>query len=228
MASAIQLDLFNQSTDQNNSEILIFQKNVAPGFSEIAIAWKVIQNLGRGDHHPFTYSYDLEVNANDSWGNYTPNFPASPSEVYQMVFSTTTGPTLQPYPPGAANSKDIDVRNELETGAIGANIYRSDRLLAKSFSDGINTPPVAPGQKAAFAFKPTIFIGVASQIEEGSVIPPAVISNLKINTELSLQGLKSADIIMKGGGPGKPFTFSLQNVVFERYTREWLGGGSER
>ena len=201
-------------------EILIFQKNVALGFSEIAIAWKVIQNLGRGDHHPFTYSYDLEVNANDSWGNYTPNFPASPSEAYQMVFSTTTGPTLQPYPPGAANSKDIDVRNELETGAIGANIYRSDRLLAASFS-------VAPGQKAAFAFKPTIFIGVASaDIVEGAVINSAVVS--KINTELSLQGLKSADIIMKGGGPGKPFTFSLQNVVLERYTREWLGGGSER
>ena len=223
MASAIQLDLFNQSNDQNNSEILIFQKNVAPVFSEIAIAWKVIQNLGQGDHHPFSYSCDLSVDANDSDGNYTPKLTASPSEAYQMVFSTA-GPTLQPYPPGAANSKDIDVRNELETGAIGANIYRSDRLLATSFSlDGTN-PPVAPGQKATFAFKPTIFIGVASEIEEGSVIAPEVISS--INTELSLQGLKSADIIMKGGGPGKPFTFSLQNV--ERYTREWLGGGSER
>ena len=83
--------------------------------------------------------------------------------------------------------------------------------------------------KVGIRVKPTIFIGVASQIEEGSVIPSAVIS--VINTKLSLQGLKSADIIMKGGGPGrdsKPVTFSLQNVVFERYTREWLGGGSER
>jgi hypothetical protein len=42
----------------------------------------------------------------------------------------------------------------------------------------------------------------------------AVVSN--INTELSLLGIKSADIVMTGGGPGAsatPFAFSLENVV---------------
>ena len=42
----------------------------------------------------------------------------------------------------------------------------------------------------------------------------AVVSN--INTEISLLGIASADIVMTGGGPGAnstPFAFSLQNVV---------------
>jgi hypothetical protein len=37
----------------------------------------------------------------------------------------------------------------------------------------------------------------------------------QINTEISLLGISSADIVMTGGGPGSsstPFTFSLQNV----------------
>ncbi|MBT9441299.1 MAG: hypothetical protein IV087_05435 [Acidovorax sp.] len=42
----------------------------------------------------------------------------------------------------------------------------------------------------------------------------AIISN--INTELSLLGIASADIVMTGGGPGAnstPFAFNLENIV---------------
>jgi len=203
----IKLQVINQSNDQNNSEILIFQKNVKPGFSEIAVAWTVIQNLGQGDRHPFTYPLQLMVDANDSWGNYTPQFPAVPGQAYQMVLSPS-GDVLQPYPPGAADLLDIDVRNDLLQGAVGANIYRNGKLLATKTN-------VAPGQKATFLFKPTIFIGVASQIVEGDILDSAILSS--INTELSLLGVQSADIVMTGGGPGPtstPFQFTLQNVVF--------------
>lgn len=208
MAKGINLQVINQSNDANNSEILIFQKNVAPGYSEIAVAWKVIQNLGNGDRHPFVYSYDLAVDANDSYGNYTPQLsPANPGSAFQMVLNTS-GDVLQPYPPGAAVPTDVDVRNDLTTGAIDANIYRSGLLLATKTN-------VVPGQKATFVFKPTIFIAVASQIQQGDVIDSAVLSS--INTEISLLGISSADIIMSGGGSGTnavPYSFSLQNVIF--------------
>lgn len=203
----IKLNLINQSNDANNSEILIFQKNVTPGFSEIAVAWTVIQNMGQGDHHPFDFPLDLEVDANDAWGNYTPKFPASPGDAYAMVLNTS-GDVLQRYPAGAAQPTDIDLRNDLLRGSIGANIYRNGKLLATKTS-------VAPQQKAVFVFKPTIFIGVASQVQEGSIISSAVLSS--VNTELSLLGVRSADILMTGGGPGTnstPFQFQLQNVKF--------------
>lgn len=69
-------------------------------------------------------------------------------------------------------------------------------------------------QPAVFEFKPTIWIGVASQIIQGEVMNSAIISNL--NTELSLLGIASADIVMTGGGPGRnptPFSFKLENIV---------------
>ena len=204
---SVNLQLINQSEEKNHSEVLIFQKNVATGFSELAVAWRVIQNLGQGDRHPFTYSTTLQVDAGDSWGNYTPQFTVAPGQAYQMSYARS-GDQFLPYPPGAAAPTDIDVLNNLPQGAISCNIYRSGRLVATKTA-------VAPGQKATFEFKPTIFIGVASEITEGQFLDSAVLS--QVNTEIFLLGLKSADIIMTGGGPGsdsKPFQFTLANQVY--------------
>src|SRR5258708_23979581 len=38
----VQLNFVNQSNDANNSQIVIFQKNVASDFEEQAVAWRVI------------------------------------------------------------------------------------------------------------------------------------------------------------------------------------------
>jgi hypothetical protein len=204
---SIKLQLINHSNDANNSRIVIFQKNTKPGYSELSVAWKVIYNLGQGDRHPFEFPLELEVDANDAWGNFTPRFPASPGDAYQMVLDSS-GDVLKSYRPGSADIRDIDVRNDLLQGSIGANCYRDGRLLATKTN-------VAPGQKAVFVFKPTVYIGVASQVEEGEIMDSAVISS--VNTELALLGVQSADILMRGGGPGPdstPFQFSLENVRF--------------
>jgi hypothetical protein len=80
--SVIQLNFINQSNDVNNSEIVIFQKNEAETFDELAIAWRVIKNCGVGDHHPFTYSHDFGVGSSDSYGNYTPQLSASTGQAF--------------------------------------------------------------------------------------------------------------------------------------------------
>ncbi|MDB5088090.1 MAG: hypothetical protein JWR09_2084, partial [Mucilaginibacter sp.] len=61
----------------------------------------------------------------------------------------------------------------------------------------------------------TLWIGAVSQIWEGDLINSAITS--QVNTELSLLGIASADIVMTGGGPGKAstgFNFTLQNIVY--------------
>lgn len=203
--NAIQLNFINQSNDINNSPVVIFQKNVANSFSELAVAWIVIQNCGMGDNHPFTYPLTMQVSASDSYGNFTPQLDATPGQLFQVSL-TPSGDTLSAIGTASVPS-ETQVVNNLAKGAINANIYRDGKLLAAKTS-------VAPGQKAAFQFKPTIWIGVASQIVQGAVINSAIVA--QINTELSLLGVASADIVMTGGGPGKgstPFQFSLQNVV---------------
>jgi hypothetical protein len=204
-SQAIHLNFINQSNDTNNSDVVIFQKNEATGFEELAVAWQVIQNCGQGDNHPFQYPMASSTSAGDSDGNFTPQLQANPGDAFQMI-RTPSGDQL--VAAGSANSAtEIELRNDLPQGAISANIYKSKKLLAKKTN-------IVPGQMATFAFKPVIYIGLVSQMEEGDVMNSAIVSS--INTQISLLGIASADIVMTGGGSGenaRPFEFSLQNIT---------------
>jgi len=202
----IKLNFINQSNDRNNSRVVVFQKNEATRYEELAVAWLVIENCGQNWNHPFTYPMQMFVSATDSWGNYSPTKEAWNGQQFEVV-EDQSGDILKMAGP-ASSQNEVEVLNALELGAVNANIYKAGRLLATKTS-------VAPGQKAVFEFKPTIWIGVASQVEEGEVINSAILSN--INTELSLFGIRSADIVMTGGGPGPrstAFTFTLQNIQY--------------
>ena len=202
---SIQLNFINRSNDSNNSQIVIFQKNVATNFDELAVAWRVIQNCGASDNHPFTFPMSFAVSASDSWGNFTPKIDAQNGQMYHVEL-TGSGDTLSSCGP-STSSKEVQVRNDLSKGAINAGVYKDGRLLALKTN-------VAPGQKAVFEFKPTIWIGVASQVTQGAILNSAILSD--VNTELSLLGIASADIVMTGGGPGSnstPFQFNLENIL---------------
>lgn len=201
----IELNFINLSNDVNNSEVVIFGKNEATNFDELPVAWTVIKYCGQGDNHPFTYPMGQTISASDSWGNYTAQLNAPLGQQFAIKL-TTSGDQLVPQRP-ATSPQEIQLLNALPKGAVNANIYKNGRLFASKTR-------IAPQQMAVFQFKPTIWIGVASQIEQGSVINSAIIS--QINTEISLLGIVSADIVMTGGGAGPnatPFAFTLDNIV---------------
>lgn len=203
----IKLNFINDSNDVNNSEVVVFGKNAAAGFDETALAWLVIQNCGQGDHHPFAYPMTSQVGASDSFGNYTPLLDAANGQQF-LVVRDTSGDVLKLSTERAVSSKQIEVLNALQAGAINAGIYKSGKLYAQVTS-------VAPQHKAVFQFQPTIWIGVVSQAVEGEVMNSAIVSS--VNTELSLLGIASADIVMTGGGAGSsatPFMFTLANVTY--------------
>jgi hypothetical protein len=200
----IKLNFINNSNSDNPS-VVIFQKNAATSFNELPVAWKVIQNCAQGVNHPFTFSTGMQVAASNSFGNHTPQQNAAHGQLFRMALSGS-GNTLS-HTGSATSSSEVQVNNSLPSGAINANIYKSGQLLATKTS-------IAPGQKVAFTFKPTIWIGVVNQVVQGQVMNSAILSS--VNTELSLLGIASADIVMTGGGPGRssiPYTFTLQNVV---------------
>lgn len=203
--SEIKLNFINQSNDTNNSSIVIFQQNVAESFGEIAVAWRVIENCGRLDNHPFTYPMQFQVSAKDSYGNYTPQLTAVEGQAYELA-KDTSGDVLSIASTPASSAFEVEVRNSLMQGAMDACIFRDGKLLAKKTN-------IAPGQKAVFQFQPRIYIGVVSQITESQIMNSAILKT--INTELNLFGILSADIIMTGGGPGpgsSPFEFNLANI----------------
>lgn len=202
MQNGSSLQLINNSNEPNSITVLIFQKNSSTAeYVELPVAWMVIRDLPQGDNYPFFFSDDLSVAASDSWGNFTPRFPVSVGQAYEMV-SSASGDVLQLYPPGASNPEEIDVRNGLTLGAINAYLYRSGTLLAAK----TNIPPCL---KASFAFEPTIFLGVVSEMEPGQIIPPKALSAL---TEISLLGIQSGDIAITEG-VSAPYKFTLENVV---------------
>lgn len=201
----IKLNFVNKSADTNNSSVVIFQQNVAEDFGEIAVAWKVIENCGRLDNHPFVYPMQFQVCGSDSYGNYTPQLTAYDGQAYEMV-KDTSGDVLRLANTPSISQNEVEVRNNFMNGACNANIFRDGKLLAAKTN-------LAPGQKAVFEFHPRIYIGVVSQIIEGEVMSSAIIQ--QVNTELNLFGITSADIVMTGGGPGKSssaFQFHLENI----------------
>lgn len=201
--NTIKLNFINRSNDTNNNRVVIFQQNMAEDY--LPVAWIVIQNCGRLDNHPFKYPIDLQVSAGDSYGNYTPRVTAYESQAFDMIMDGS-GDILRLSTTPASSPYEIEIRNQLNLGAISANCYRDGKLLAVKSG-------LAPGQKAVFEFQPRIYIGVVSQIEEGDVMNAAIIS--QVNTEINLFGITSADIVMTGGGSGTsatPFNFTLENI----------------
>lgn len=205
-SDVIKLRLVNQSADDNNSRVLIFQKNVVANFDELAVAWKVIENLGHGWTHSFDFPLALQVSAEDSYGNSMPLMDTADGQQWTVIRDDSGDQLKQS---GQATSPtEVQIVNGLTQGAISANIYRDGKLLATKTG-------VAPQQQAVFQFKPSIYIGVMSQVQEGEVLDSAIMST--VNQQLNLYGISSADIVMTGGGPGRsatPFTFSLQNIKY--------------
>jgi len=201
----IKLRLVNYTHDVNDSNVVIFQQNVAEGFDELAVAWRVVRNLGLQCIHPFTYPLEFTIGAGDSWGNVTPQFAATVGERWEMV-RDHTGDVLKICAEPARSYEEIELMNGLVKGGISARIYRDGKLLAQKTN-------VSPGQKAVFKFLPRIYLGVVSEVDEGDVMNSAILQDL--NSEINLLGVRNADIVMTGGGAGPkatPFEFNLANI----------------
>lgn len=202
----IKLRFVNRSSDGNRSEVVIYQKNLATNMHSLTVAWKVIRYCGRDCYHPFVYPDGYEVCVADGYGNFSSRMPAENGQLLKLVSTPNGSRRLLRAGPASA-SNELDVLNDLSQGAVDVCIFRDGRLA------GIKTT-VTPGQKAIFQYQPVLWIGVASQVTQGVAISSAVLSGT--NTELSLMGIASADIVMSGGGPGQgstPYEFNLENIV---------------
>ena len=205
----IKLNFVNRSADTNNSSIVVFQKNMAEDFDETIIAWKVIKNCQPGDNHPFEYSFQTEVSAMDSYGNYTPKLEAYNGQRVE-VRDDKSGSVLKAESQSSTTPNGLQFVNNLTQGAVSANIYRNGKLLARKGK-------LAPGQSAESQFQTRLYIGLASQVEEGDVLSSAIIA--QIPAEVNLLGIESADIVLTGGGSGETaeaFSLDLENIVFQK------------
>jgi hypothetical protein len=201
----IQLNLVNRSDDAGGVDVVIFQNNSADPPDAPAVAWMVVSDFAPGQTYAFTYPTAVAVAASDSGGNPIPPVPAEAGQLF-TVQSSAHGDVVR-RTGAAADARAIEVHNGLAQGAIDALLYRDAKLLAMKSA-------VPPGQTATFLLQPNLWIGVVPQVRVGQIMEEAVMN--RINTQLSLLGIDSADIIMSGGGAGPnatPYRFQFDNVV---------------
>ena len=200
----VEFNFINRSNSTDIPEVVIFQKNVAENSDDTAIAWLVIKNCGKDENYSFIYPSEMGINASNDSGDYSQILATQNGQLFQL-FLTESGPTLNYEGPGS-NPKQVQLLNALPEEWINANIFKDGRILAQK-------SPVNPQQTALFEIESKIFLGVVSDIEAGEPMSSAILST--INTEISLLGIASADIVMTGGGSGAkstPFEFNLENV----------------
>ena len=198
----VKLMFVNESTDRNNSNVVFFQKNVATSFDGYTHAWKVIRDCGRGCKHPFEYSLDFELTAQDTEGNILNPVQTCPGKVYKAELGPSGHIISSAVGEVSADAKDAELKNDFPVGAISAQAVRDGKVVATQRC-------VSPGEKAVFQFQPKLYVGIMANVQEGDVMKAATIT--QNNTCLNLLGVRSAVIRMTGGGD-TPFNFELTDI----------------
>lgn len=201
----IQLKLVNRSDDASGTDVVIFQKNLADPVDAPAVAWIVVSDFAPGQTYAFTYPTAVTLAALDSRGEAIPAVPAEPGQLF-AVHDSPDGDVLH-CTDTAADDQAIELRNGLAQAATDALVYRDSKVVAMNRM-------IPPGQRARFQFEPIVWIGIARMVQMGRILDDLIMNN--IDTQLSLLGIKSADIIMSGGGgsPAAPYRFEFDNVVY--------------
>lgn len=203
--SSIKLTFRNKSQDTENSSVVLFQQDTGANVNDTAIAWKVIQNCGIGDFNSFDYPMTQLVTVIDAWGNYSPLLDANCGDVFSVTDVGGKTGTVLSKSRETGDPNMVTVRNDQAIGSIDVAIYKDDRQLARKTG-------VSPGEESVFELLPYLYIGTCVDVEEGDVMDSDTVP--RVLTKLSLLGLKSADIVMSGGGAGPnatPFVFQLDN-----------------
>lgn len=190
-----------------NLNLVVFQKNIADIDNNV-IAWNTIPYTDIGQSFKFEYNTSLEMRIVDSYGSISDRINVEYGKLYE---ATDNGNLIEIGVSEYSNEFDI-LNNVTSPTTTNVIIYRNNKVLYKS-SNLIN------GQTLNLRFNPTFFIGEANvvftgtttyPVRQGSIIDTTTVSNF--NTEISLIGIKSTDIIISGEVDN--YSYSLSNIVF--------------
>jgi hypothetical protein len=203
MTTDINVLFVNKSNDEDNSNVLVFMKPTESNFAAQATAWQVIDNIGYNCWHKFTYTLDTSVIA--TWDNgKSGTFPMDTTNGKTYALKQTKGGfSLEENGNGNAPN-EFDVINKVGT---------PNGISVVAFKDGnpiLTKNTVAKGEKAEFVFHPKLFFGLSSEYQVGDVLSSGVMS--EEFKEVSLEGLKSITVTMKGN-PADGYTFEVSDSV---------------
>lgn len=195
----IRLRVINNSSN-NDLNVLLFQKNQAVDFATSAVAWTVLSNLDISQNRTVIFGSELRMGYKKI-DTLSETIVCTPGQQIIANEDFTMG-----YNGSSDNVNEIEIISNVFTlAAITGRLHRSNRLLMQS--DLLDN-----GSIGYFGIRPTLWIGVVTGVNQGDIIGEEILT--QINTELSLLGIASADIVISGGTEATPYNFTLQNIVF--------------
>jgi len=182
----IHLNFVNRADNAEDLKISIFQKPVPFGDEDVAVAWRVFDHSVRGAHYSFELPFVLpDIELDRPGTGKQPWLPLPEGAQYEILAD--------------ANEYFGEI-NELPDNGEPAGGVEIDTTIFRSVEE-VDLP------------EPKIWIDVAPETAGGQIIDSAHWA--RINAEISLKGIVSADIVMTGGGDGPnstPFQFQLENI----------------
>ncbi len=192
MSNSVKITYVNESANQDLPKIFLFLKNEIPTFDALrdGVAWRVIEDVGRGSSCEFNYPLETAVRA--SWNNGTCLTALLDSSIGRRYCVTEDDTGIVIAADGdAGNTRSIDVVNDIRvSGGVSADLYKDGKLMMRK-------NVVAYGQKATFVLHPKLYVGLASEIQEGSLLSSAVLDSDHFH-ELNVEGLTELKFALTG------------------------------
>jgi hypothetical protein len=203
MTTDIEILYVNKSDDRDNPSILVFMQPTESNFSAYSTAWQVINNIGYNSWHKFIYTLDTAVVATWDDGR-SGTFPMPTSNGKSYALKNTPGGFSLVENGNSSADNEFDVVNKVVTpGGISVVAFKDGKPIAMKNQ-------VARNEKAEFVIHPKLYFGVTSEYEVGDIIDSAVMS--EEFTDISLEGLSSATITLKGNA-ANGYTFELSQTM---------------
>lgn len=199
-AETTKLTFKNLTHSNRPADIVIFQKNNIE--SSNIFAWHVIHNCRFLYTKYIDFSKNIDLIIRNSYGNYREISNVGKGLFY--TFSIENGILER----GDSTSMEtIEVHNMQNEGTITAFICRNKKVIyAKN--------EICPDEIVSFSVNEEIYVGRTEVIKQGQILSKKWLD--RFTTKLCLNDIKSADLVLRGGGFGlkaKKYYFSLENIL---------------
>lgn len=194
------LQLINQSNLPELPQIGIAQHNMANSHGKKPSFWRVYSNIEYDQPVSFPFTTQFNFSGLDYRNHGTKRVYNVSGKALKMI--TEKGDKKVIVTGNARNPNQVEFTNGTDEKVSGA-IYRDYWKLAI-------VGKIPPGKTGSFEFNTTLLIGMIPDFDTRSLVTSKEMDLMK--TEINLEGVKSGDIVVRGGGD-EPFTISFENVI---------------
>ena len=199
-----QITYINKSINRDVPKIFIFASNAIPSFDTLkeGVAWRVIPDIGRASSSSFVFPIETSVSATWQDGqNKTKELSSTIGKRY-TVAKNDTGIVLETNG-NASDTNSVEVTNDINVpNGVSAQLYKEGKLMMEKKIVGF-------GQKTTFVLKPTLYWGVASEVQEGQPLNSAVLTSDQFFPQ-NLEGVSKATVSLNGNAE-EGYSFKIEN-----------------